>query len=215
MHTALSQKEVLFESFISNNLLNESFYYEGKISFIELLLEAPIDTPTVNKMISSGKRSSIYYQGDDKIQKGWHTIEPIKLANNKGVTYLQAYDIPKGSDKEGNLVLFDQKKIVNWNVLGSKSADLAKAYKTKNKISNYFNTSGISDKFSNFKNKMKDKLKSVGVKAGNTLKKGIVGAAIAGSVLMPFKDSIKQYMRQQAPHVAKLFYTRDLKTNDS
>lgn len=170
MTPLLSHKELLFESFISKNVLNESYYYEGKISFIELLLEAAIDKDTVSKMLASGKRSSVYYQGDDNIAKGWHTIEPVKVVKSKGEEYLSAYDVPKGDEKNSKLVNFDQKKIVNWNVLSSKSADLAKAYKSKNKISDYFSTSGISSKVSDFKDRMKEKLKAVGVKAVGKLK---------------------------------------------
>jgi len=214
MAPLLSHKELLFESFISKNVLNESYHYEGKVSFIELLLEAPIDKSTVDKMLSSGKRSSIYYQGDDNISKGWHTVEPVKSVKSGGIEYLSAYDVPKGDEKNSKLVNFDQKKIVNWNVLSSKSADLAKAYKAKNKISNYFSTSGISSKVSDFKDKMKQKLKDIGVKAGNKLKKAAVATAIAGSVLMPFQSSIKQYLRKQAPHVAQLYSTKSLTQND-
>ena len=70
-------------------------------------------------MLDSGKQVSIYYQGDDKNPKGWRKVEPVRIEGS-------------GDDKV-MVAQFNQKKIVNWNVLSTVSAATAAKEKEKEK----------------------------------------------------------------------------------
>lgn len=203
----VSYKQHLFISIIDNISINEN-YNSNSINLLDLLLEAPIDDKTVNKMIADKKRVSVYYQGDSKSKKGWYSVEPIRVDKKNGSSYLLAYSIPKDGGKP-SLQYFLQPKIVNWNVLGSKDVTLSKDYEKK--LFKFFRDPKVPKEQ---KLSYAERLKKVGVKVGNFLKKAAVTTAIAGTVLMPFKDNIKQYLRQQAPHIAQLYSTRDLSTKD-
>jgi len=203
----VSYKQHIFISIIDNISINEN-YNSNSINLLDLLLESPIDDKTVSKMIADKKRVSVYYQGDNKSKKGWYSVEPIRVDKKNGSSYLLAYSIPKDGGKP-SLQYFLQPKIVNWNVLGSKDVTLSKDY--ENKLFKFFRDPKIPKEQ---KLSYAERLKKVGVKVGDFLKKAAVTTAIAGTVLMPFKDSIKQYLRQQAPHVAQLFSTKDLTSKD-
>jgi len=203
----VSYKQHLFISIIDNISINEN-YNSNSINLLDLLLEAPIDDKTVNKMIADKKRVSVYYQGDNKSKKGWYSVEPIRVDKKNGSSYLLAYSIPKDGGKP-SLQYFSQPKIVNWNVLGNKDVTLSKDYEKK--LFKFFKDPKIPKEQ---KLSYAERLKKVGVKVGNFLKKAAVTTAIAGTVLMPFKDNIKQYLRQQAPHIAQLYSTRDLSSKD-
>jgi hypothetical protein len=203
----VSYKQHLFISIIDNISINEN-YNSNSINLLDLLLEAPIDDKTVNKMIADKKRVSVYYQGDSKSKKGWYSVEPIRVDKKNGSSYLLAYSIPKDGGKP-SLQYFSQPKIVNWNVLGSKDVTLSKDYEKK--LFKFFRDPKVPKEQ---KLSYAERLKKVGVKVGDFLKKAAVTTAIAGTVLMPFKDNIKQYLRQQAPHIAQLYSTRDLSSKD-
>ena len=202
----ISYKEYLLASNIGL-IINES-YDTRRVNFFDLLMEAPIDDATLSKMIASKKGVSIYYQGDEKTNKGWHSVEPIRVDTKGSGKYLLAFVVPKDGSKPV-LKYFSQPKIVNWNVLGKKDADLAAQYKKK--LVTFFSDPKIPKEK---KQSFADSLKKVGVKVTDLVKKTAVAAAIAGTVLMPFKNNIKQYVRQQAPHIAQLFYTKDLNSKD-
>ena len=205
----ISYKQQLFISLIDDITLNESYSYDGKVSLLELLLEVAMDDAMAKKLIDTKKRNSIYYQGDEKIKKGWHAIEPIRVATKAdGAKYLYGYDVPKdGGNPE--LQYFKLDKIVNWNILGNKNADLAKEYNAK--IQKFFDNPKIPVER---KQKYKEKLQKLGVKVKNFFKKAAVGTAIVGSLLMPFKSDIKTFLRKQYPNVAELYKTRSLTTRD-
>jgi hypothetical protein len=203
----VSYKQHLFISIIDNISINEN-YNSNSINLLDLLLEAPIDDKTVNKMIADKKRVSVYYQGDSKSKKGWYSVEPIRVDKKNGSSYLLAYSIPKDGGKP-SLQYFSQPKIVNWNILGKKDVTLSKDYEKK--LFKFFRDPKVPKEQ---KLSYAERLKKVGVKVGDFLKKAAVTTAIAGTVLMPFKDNIKQYLRQQAPHIAQLYSTRDLSSKD-
>ena len=203
----VSYKQHLFISIIDNISINEN-YNSNSINLLDLLLEAPIDDKTVSKMIADKKRVSVYYQGDNKSKKGWYSVEPIRVDKKNGSSYLLAYSIPKDGGKP-SLQYFSQPKIVNWNVLGNKDVTLSKDYEKK--LFKFFRDPKVPKEQ---KLSYAERLKKVGVKVGDFLKKAAVTTAIAGTVLMPFKDNIKQYLRQQAPHRAQLYSTRDLSSKD-
>jgi len=203
----VSYKQHLFISIIDNISINEN-YNSNSINLLDLLLEAPIDDKTVSKMIADKKRVSVYYQGDNKSKKGWYSVEPIRVDKKNGSSYLLAYSIPKDGGKP-SLQYFSQPKIVNWNVLGNKDVTLSKDYEKK--LFKFFRDPKVPKEQ---KLSYAERLKKVGVKVGDFLKKAAVTTAIAGTVLMPFKDNIKQYLRQQAPHIAQLYSTRDLSSKD-
>jgi hypothetical protein len=125
----LSYKEHIFLSIIDTVNLQES-YNQGDTSFLEMLLEAPMDDKTDNKIIADKKRLSVYYQGDEKSKKGWYSIEPIRIDNKNGKNFILTYIIPKDGSKPV-LQYLNQSKIVNWNVLGKKDAELPKEYEKK------------------------------------------------------------------------------------
>jgi hypothetical protein len=205
----VSYKQQLFISLIDDITLNESYSYNGKISLLELLLEVAMDDSMAKKLIDTKKRNSIYYQGDDKIKKGWHAIEPIRLATKEdGAKYLYGYDVPKDGSKP-ELQYFKLDKIVNWNILGNKNADLAKEYNEK--IQKFFDNPKIPVER---KEKYKEKLQKLGIKVKNFFKKAAVGTAMVGSLMMPFKSDIKTFLRKQYPNVAELYSTRNLSTSD-
>ena len=52
----VTYKQHLFVSLIEEFTLNESFSYPGKVNFLELLLEAPMDDATAEKIVSNKKR---------------------------------------------------------------------------------------------------------------------------------------------------------------
>lgn len=203
----VSYKQHLFLSIIDNISINEN-YNSNSINLLDLLLEAPIDDKTVSKMIADKKRVSVYYQGDNKSKKGWYSIEPVRVDKKNGSSYLLAYSIPKDGGKP-TLQYFSQPKIVNWNILGKKDVTLSKDYEKK--LFKFFRDPKVPKEQ---KLSYAERLKKVGVNVGNFLKKAAIGTAIVGTVLMPFKDNIKQYLRQQAPHIAQLYSTRDLKSED-
>lgn len=203
----LTYKEQVFLSIIDNVNLQES-YNQGDTSLLEMLLEAPIDDKTVDKIISDKKRVSVYYQGDEKSKKGWYSVEPVRVDSKNGKNFILTYIIPKDGGKPV-LKYLDQSKIVNWNILGKKDATLSKEYEKK--VFKFLSDPKIPDEN---KKSLLDKLKATGVKVKDFAKKAAVGAAVVGTLLMPFKDNIKQYLRQQAPHVAQLVFTRDLSTKD-
>lgn len=88
-------------------------------SLLNLILEAPLDDNTAKKMLDSGKQVSIYYQGDDENPKGWRKIEVFKVSGAGDDKVLVAYEIPKETAKKPELKKFIQKKITNWNLLGT------------------------------------------------------------------------------------------------
>ena len=103
-------------------------------TFIRLLLEAPITDSDVNKMITSGKQVSVYYQGDADNPRGWYRIEPVEIDTKKYKRpYLLAFDVTKKKSNLAELEYFDQSKIVNWNVLSTTPAELAIDYINKKK----------------------------------------------------------------------------------
>lgn len=102
-------------------------------SLLNLILEAPLDDASAKKMLDSGKQVSIYYQGDDKNPKGWRKIEPVRVTGTGDDKVFVAYEIPKETSKKPELKQFTQKKIVNWNVLGTVTATIAAKEKEKDK----------------------------------------------------------------------------------
>jgi hypothetical protein len=167
-----------------------------------------MDDKTANKIIADKKRLSVYYQGDEKSKKGWYSIEPIRIDNKNGKNFILTYIIPKDGSKPV-LQYLNQSKIVNWNVLGKKDAELPKEYEKK--VLKFLSDPKIPKEN---KKSLLDKLKATGVKVKDFAKKAAVGAAVVGTLLMPFKDNIKQYLRQQAPHVAQLYNTKNLNAKD-
>lgn len=101
-------------------------------NLLNLLLEAPIDAATIQKMINSGKQVSIYYQGDDNSKKGWKKVEPVKVETVDGKETLIAYEI-EGLGKKPIKKQFTQEKITNWNVLSTVTATTAAKEKEKEK----------------------------------------------------------------------------------
>ncbi len=99
---------------------------------LKLLLEAPLDDKTANNMLSSGKQVSIYYQGDNDSPRGWKKIEPINIEDKGGEKYLVAFEI-EGLGKKPVRKSYQQSKITNWNVLGTKVAAVAAKEKEKEK----------------------------------------------------------------------------------
>jgi hypothetical protein len=63
-----------------------------------------------------------------------------------------------------------------------------------------------------------ERLNKMGVDVKNLLKKSGKKAALitvgGATLLLPFKNNIQQYLRQQAPHVAQLVNTRDITQDD-
>jgi hypothetical protein len=159
-------------------------------------------------MIADKKRVSVYYQGDTKSKKGWYSIEPIRVDNKNGSNYLLAYSIPKDGG-EPSLQYFSQPKIVNWNVLGNKAVTLSKDYEKK--LFKFFRDPKVPKEQ---KLSYADRLKKVGVNVGNFLKKAAVNVAVSGALLMPFKDTVGQFLRDKAPHVMQVLSTRDLHSTD-
>lgn len=103
-------------------------------NLLNLLLEAPLDDATAKKMLDSGKQVSVYYQGDDDNPKGWRKIEPVRVTGAGNDKVFVAYEIPKEASKKPELKNFDQKKIVNWNILGTTAATVAAKEKQKGGI---------------------------------------------------------------------------------
>lgn len=100
-------------------------------SLLNLILEAPLDDATAKKMLDSGKQVSVYYQGDDNNPKGWKKIEPVRIEGSGDDKVMVAYEIPKETSKKPVLKKFNQKKIVNWNILGTTAATTAEKEKQK------------------------------------------------------------------------------------
>lgn len=170
----ISYKQHLFVSFLDSMPINEAFSSPERVSFFDLLLEAPLDDTTAQKMIADKKRVSIYYQGDPKSKKGWYSIEAVKLKNSGGKNYLLAYDVPKDGGKP-ELKYFVQDKIVNWNVLGKKDAESAKSYDQK--IFKFFVDPKVPDAQ---KSKFKQKLSKLGI--GSKIKKLLIGGTLIGAI---------------------------------
>jgi hypothetical protein len=175
----ISYKQHLFVSLIESMPINESFSSPERVSFIDLLLEAPLDDDTANKMIADKKRVSIYYQGDEKSKKGWYSIEAVKVKDKGGNKFLLAYDVPKDGGKP-ELKYFIQDKIVNWNVLGKKDAESAKKYDEK--LFKFFVDPKVPVAQ---KSKFKEKLDKLGI--GSKIKKLAIGASLIGSLLGGFQ----------------------------
>lgn len=170
----VSYKEHLFVSLLESMPIHESFSSPERVSFFDLLLEAPLDDNTAKKMIADKKRVSIYYQGDLKSKKGWYSIEAVKVTDKGGNKFLLAYDVPKDGGKP-ELKYFIQNKIVNWNVLGKKDAESAKKYDEK--IFKFFVDPKVPTEQ---KSKFKQKLSKLGI--GSKLKKLIIGGVLIGGI---------------------------------
>jgi predicted DNA-binding transcriptional regulator YafY len=99
-------------------------------NLLNLLLEAPMDDATAQKMLSYGKQVSIYYQGDNDSNKGWKKIEPIRIEGEGDDKVMVAYEI-EGLGKKPVLKKYVQKKITNWNVLSAIPATTAAKEKEK------------------------------------------------------------------------------------
>lgn len=168
----LTYKDILFIESLESITLNES----TGVNFIDLLLEAPIDDATVKKMIADKKQVSIYYQGDDTLKKGWYAVQPVKAREGGGEKYLMAYNVPKDGGKP-ELHNFVQEKIVNWNVLGKKDAELAKQYDKK--IFTFFSDPKIS---SSKKNAYRSKLSGLGSKFGKIALTGLLASTLLGGL---------------------------------
>jgi len=91
-----------------------------------------MDDATAQKMLSSGKQVSIYYQGDDDSKKGWRKIEPVRMEGEGDDKAMVAYEI-EGLGKKAVLKKYVQKKITNWNVLSTTPATIAAKEKEKEK----------------------------------------------------------------------------------
>lgn len=170
----LSYKQQLFVSLIESMPINESFSSPERVSFFDLLLEAPLDDTTAKKMISDKKRVSVYYQGDNKTKKGWYSIEAVKVNGKGGDKYLLAYDVPKDGGKP-ELKYFIQDRIVNWNVLGKKDAESAKKYDEK--LFKFFVDPKVPTQQ---KSIFKQKLEKLGI--GSKIKKLIIGGTLIGAI---------------------------------
>jgi len=91
-----------------------------------------MDDATAQKMLSSGKQVSIYYQGDDDSKKGWRKIEPVRIEGEGDDKVMVAYEV-EGLGKKAVLKKYVQKKITNWNVLSTTPATIAAKDKEKEK----------------------------------------------------------------------------------
>jgi hypothetical protein len=171
----VSYKEQLFVSLLESMPIHESFSSPERVSFFDLLLEAPLDDTTAKKFIADKKRVSVYYQGDPKSKKGWYSIEAVKVVDKNGNKFLLAYDVPKDGGKP-ELKYFIQDKIVNWNVLGKKDAESAKKYDEK--IFKFFVDPKVPTAQ---KSKFKQKLSSLGI--GSKIKRLIIGGTLVGAIL--------------------------------
>lgn len=206
----VTYKQHLFVSLIEEFTLNESFSYPGKVNFLELLLEAPMDDATAEKIVSNKKRVSIYYQGDEKTKKGWYPIDPVRIDDKNKSKFLLAYIVPKDGTKP-TLNYFIQRKIVNWNVLGKKDADTSDNYDKR--IMKFFTDPKVPKEK---KIEFKDKLAKVGVNVKKYLRNAAVAAALAGSMFtaktgeLPSSNAARKY----APQVVQLFNAKDLKNDD-
>jgi len=206
----VTYKQHLFVSLIEEFTLNESFSYPGKVNFLELLLEAPMDDATAEKIVSNKKRVSIYYQGDEKTKKGWYPIDPVRIDDKNKSKFLLAYIVPKDGTKP-TLNYFIQRKIVNWNVLGKKDADTSDNYDKR--IMKFFTDPKVPKEK---KIEFKDKLAKVGVNVKKYLRNAAVAAALFGSVFaaktgeLPSSNAARKY----APQVVQLFNAKDLKNDD-
>ena len=206
----VTYKQHLFVSLIEEFTLNESFSYPGKVNFLELLLEAPMDDATAEKIVSNKKRVSIYYQGDEKTKKGWYPIDPVRIDDKNKSKFLLAYIVPKDGSKP-TLNYFIQRKIVNWNVLGKKDADTSDNYDKR--IMKFLTDPKVPREK---KIEFKDKLAKVGVNVKKYLRNAAVAAALAGSMFtaktgeLPSSNAARKY----APQVVQLFNAKDLKNDD-
>ena len=206
----VTYKQHLFVSLIEEFTLNESFNYPGKVNFLELLLEAPMDDATAEKIVSNKKRVSIYYQGDEKTKKGWYPIDPVRIDDKNKSKFLLAYIVPKDGSKP-TLNYFIQRKIVNWNVLGKKDADTSDNYDKR--IMKFLTDPKVPREK---KIEFKDKLAKVGVNVKKYLRNAAVAAALAGSMFtaktgeLPSSNAARKY----APQVVQLFNAKDLKNDD-
>jgi hypothetical protein len=206
----VTYKQHLFVSLIEEFTLNESFSYPGKVNFLELLLEAPMDDATAEKIVSNKKRVSIYYQGDEKTKKGWYPIDPVRIDDKNKSKFLLAYIVPKDGSKP-TLNYFIQRKIVNWNVLGKKDADTSDNYDKR--IMKFFTDPKVPKEK---KIEFKDKLAKVGVNVKKYLRNAAVAAALAGSMFtaktgeLPSSNAARKY----APQVVQLFNAKVLKNDD-
>jgi hypothetical protein len=91
-----------------------------------------MDDATAQKMLSSGKQVSIYYQGDNDSKKGWRKVEPVRIEGEGDDKVMVAYEI-EGLGKKPVLKKYVQKKITNWNVLSTTPATIAAKEKEKEK----------------------------------------------------------------------------------
>jgi len=101
-------------------------------NLLNLLLEAPMDDATAQKMLGSGNQVSVYYQGDDDSKKGWKKIEPVRIEGEGDDKVMVAYEI-EGLGKKPVLKKYVQKKITNWNVLSTVKTTTAAKEKEKEK----------------------------------------------------------------------------------
>ncbi len=235
----LTYKHLVLAEVIDSTLLTEN-YDSGDTQLLELMIEAPIDRSTVDKMINNEKEVSIYYQGDTKNKKGWYKVQPISAIEKSGKPTVKAYVVPKDGSKP-ILTYFEQSKIVNWNVLGSKSADLAKRYKKKyvkndtksgeeapTDLSKAVEPDGdlnkkVEDKIEDFlknpkvpkekKKSILSRMKNVGVNVKRFLKKAGIAAALFGTFLAA-KPNIDDFVRKSFPHVAQMVSPKDLSSKD-
>jgi len=203
----MTYKHHIFLSMVEAFVLNES-QDPNRISFLDLLLEAPIDDATVSKMIASKKQVSVYYQGDGELDKGWYGFQPINVKKKGNLNNILGYIVPKDGSNP-TLKYLIQDRIVNWNVLGKKDADLSKEYEKK--LFKFFRNPKLPKET---KKAYIDKLKKVGIDVGNFLKKSAATVALSGALLMPFKDTVGEFLRQKAPHVVQVFSTKDLRSTD-
>ena len=91
-----------------------------------------MDDATAQKMLSSGKQVSIYYQGDEESKKGWKKIEPIRIEGEGDAKVMLAYEI-EGTAAKPDIKKYTQKKITNWNVLSTTPVKFAGKEKEKEK----------------------------------------------------------------------------------
>jgi hypothetical protein len=90
-------------------------------NLLQLLIEASIPDDIIDRFIKSGGRISLYYKGDNKIKKGWRSVQFIKKRRIKNINYVVAKDW--GSANE-DVINFQQELITNWNVLSKISKNL-------------------------------------------------------------------------------------------
>jgi hypothetical protein len=207
----VTYKQHLFVSLIEEFTLNESFNYPEKVNFLELLLEAPMDDATAEKIVSNKKRVSIYYQGDEKTKKGWYPIDPVRIDDKNKSKFLLAYIVPKDGSKP-TLNYFIQRKIVNWNVLGKKDAEQTGNYDKR--IMKFFTDPSIPKEK---KNVFREKLKNVGI----PIKKLLTYAALISSLLggIKFNSYVENNIQAKAFKEfatlrSKAFTEKDLKDYD-